>query len=130
VRELKVQMAERCVAGMMKQMVLLLSTRRASSPGRATNRYMEEQGEQDDDGVDAHGRAGEISLVRQGEGEDGERIREGEDPFNTNGRAYYGPSASVALGFGDAYDLLVWGWACGHSTHGRAKKRREEKRHV
>jgi hypothetical protein len=55
----------------------------------AMNRYMEEQGEVDDGGVDAHGRAGEMSLERQrqGEGEDGEGIRV----------------------FGDAYDLLVWG---------------------
>jgi hypothetical protein len=34
----------------------------------------------------------------------------GKDPFSTYSRAYYAPSARVALGLGDMYDLSVWTW--------------------
>jgi hypothetical protein len=57
--------------------------------------------------VDAHGRAGEISLKWQQQGGRGEGIGEGEDSFSTRRRVHCAPSARVALGFGDAWDLLV-----------------------
>jgi hypothetical protein len=100
---------------------LPLSTRRVSSSGTEMNRYMEEQGKQGDDGAKQHGRAGE---------EDRERTGDGEDPFGTHGRAYYAPHARASPGFGDAYDLSAWAWACEYPPYRRQKKKHEEKRHV
>jgi hypothetical protein len=68
-------------------------------------------------------------VAAAGEVED-QGVMDGEDPFGTHGRAYYTPRARAALGFGDAYDLSAWAWACDYSPYRRAKKKREEKRHV
>jgi hypothetical protein len=70
---------------------------------------MEERDERDDNGVVALGRVGrEVArAAATGEGEDREGIGEGEKRFQHHGRTYYSPCARVALGFEDAYDLLV-----------------------
>jgi hypothetical protein len=96
------------------------------------NRYMEEQGKQGEDGAKQHGRAGRdvAEAATAGEEEDRERIGDGEDPFGTHGRAYYAPRARASLGFGDAYDLSAWAWACNYPPYRRQKKKHEEKRHV
>ena len=106
---------------------LPLSTRRASSPGTAVSRYMEEHGRQDEDRGVKRGRAGARAAVTGGV-EDGDGVVDGEDPFGTHGRAYYTPRARAALGFGDAYDLSAWEWACDYSPCRKAKKQ-EEKLH-
>jgi hypothetical protein len=110
---------------------LPLSTRRSSSPGTAVNRYMEEQGKQDDGRVVKRGRAGRdvVGAGVTGKAEDGDGVGDGEDPFGTHARAYYTPRARAALGFGDAYDLSAWEWACDYSPCRRAKMQ-EEKLHV
>jgi hypothetical protein len=87
------------------------------------------QSRQDEDRVVKRGRAGAGAAVT-GEAEDGDRVVDGEDPFGTNGRAYYTPRARKALGFGNAYDLSAWEWACDHSPCRKAKKVQEEKRHI
>jgi hypothetical protein len=96
------------------------------------NRYMEEQRKQDENGVDTRGRAGRdvARTAPAEEGEDGDGIVDGEDPFGTHGGAYYTPRARAALGFGDAYDLSAWAWACDHSPHRRAKRKLDEKRQL
>jgi hypothetical protein len=105
---------------------LPLSTRRVSSSGTEMNRYMEEQGKQ---GEDRAGRdVAEATTV--GEEESRERIGGGEDPFGTHGRAYYAPHARASLGFGDAYDMSAWAWACDYPPYRRQKRKYEEKRHV
>jgi hypothetical protein len=111
---------------------LPLSTRRVSSSGTEMNRYMEAQGTQGEDGAKQHGRAGRdvAEAATAGEDEDRERIGNGEDPFGTHGRAYYAPHARAALGFGDAYDLSAWTWACNYPPYRQQKKKHEEKRHV
>lgn len=70
---------------------------------------MEEQCKQDENGIDACGRAGRdvARTAPAEEGEDGDGIGDGEDPFGTHRGAYYTPRAHAALGFGDAYDLSV-----------------------
>ena len=100
------------------------STRRVSSSGTEMNRYME-QGRQGEDSAKQHGRAGRdvAEAATAGEDEDRERIGDGEDPFGTHGRAYYAPHARAAIGFGDAYDLSAWAWACDHPPYRRQKKR-------
>jgi hypothetical protein len=110
---------------------LPLSARRVSSSGTEMNRYMEEQGKQGDDGAKQHGRAGRdiAEAATAGEEEDRARIGDGEDPFGTYGRAYYAPHARASLGFGDAYDLSAWAWACNYPSHRRQKKH-EERRHA
>jgi hypothetical protein len=110
---------------------LPLSARRASSLGTMMSRYMEEQGKRDEDGVDRRSRAGRdvAGAAAAGEVED-QGIVDGEDPFGTHGRAYYTPRAREALGFGDAYDLSAWEWACDYSPSRREKKKWEEMRHV
>jgi len=107
------------------------STRRVSSSGMEVNRHMDEQGKQGDDSAKQHGRAGRdvAEAATAGEEKDRERIGDGEDPFGTYGRAYYAPHARASLGFGDAYDLSAWVWACEHPPYRRQKKH-EEKRHV
>ena len=95
------------------------------------NRYMEGQGKLGVDSAKQHGRAGRV--VAEGaapeEEEDSVRIGGGEDPFGTHGRAYYAPHARAALGFGDAYDMSAWTWACDHPPYRRQKKH-EVRRHV
>ena len=108
---------------------LPLSTRRVSSSGTEMNRYLEEQGKQDDGGAKQYGRGGSEVATAGDEG-DRERIGNGEDPFGTYGRAYYAPHARASLGFGDAYDLSAWAWACEYPPYRRQKKKHEEKRHV
>ena len=111
---------------------LPLSARRASSPASAMNRYMEEHCKQDEKGVDARARDGRdvARTAPAEEGEDVDGIVDGDDPFSTHGGAYYTPRARAALGFGDAYDLSAWAWACDHSPHRRAKRKLDEKRQI
>ncbi len=97
---------------------LPLSTRRAS--GAEMNQYMDEPGRAGRDVTEA-------TAVE--EGTDGGGIGDGEDPFGTHGRAYYAPHARAALGFGDAYDLSAWAWACDYSPSYRQKKK-QQRHHV
>ncbi len=109
---------------------LPLSTRRMYSPSAEMNQYMEEQAKQDGDGVTQHGRTRDVDgEATAGEEQYRQHIGNGEDPFGTHGRAYYAPHARGALGFGDAYDLSAWAWACDYSPY-RQQKKHEEKRHV
>lgn len=90
-----------------------------------------EQVKQGEDGAKQHGRTGRDVAEAAMAGEEGrERIGDGEDPFGTHGRAYYAPHAHAALGFGDAYDLSAWAWACEYPSYRWQKKRHGEKRHV
>lgn len=90
---------------------------------------MEEQSKRGEDGVKQHGRAGRdvAEAVTAGQEGDRERIEDGEDPFGTHGRAYFAPHARA--GFGNAYDLSAWAWACDDPPYRRQKKYKE-KRHV
>ena len=45
-------------------------------------------------------------------------------------REHITPRARTALGFGDAYDLSVWAWACDHSPHCRLKKKLDKERQI
>lgn len=108
---------------------LPLSARRVSGSGTEVNRYMEEQSKRGEDGVKQHGRAGRdvAEAVTAGQEGDRGRIEDGEDPFGTHGRAYFAPHARA--GFGNAYDLSAWAWACDDPPYRRQKKHKE-KRHV
>ena len=106
---------------------LPLSAHRASSPSSALNQYMEEKCKQDEDDVAGRDVA---RTTPAGEGEDGDGIGDGEDPFGTHEGAYYTPRARAALGFGDAYDLSAWAWACDHSPHRRSKKKLDKERQI
>ena len=110
---------------------LPLSTRRVYNSGAEMNRYMDEQGKLGEDGVMQHGRAGRdvTEAAAPGGEEDRVRIGSGEDPFGTHGRAYYAPHARAALGFGDAYDMSAWTWACDYPPYRRQKKH-EVRHHV
>ncbi|KAI9454709.1 hypothetical protein F5148DRAFT_418461 [Russula earlei] len=106
---------------------LPLAARRASSPGTVTHRFMDDHGEHDRDSGDGRSRT---QRVDDGVfGEDGDGVKEGEDPFGANGSVYYGPAARVALGLGDAYDLSAWAWACDHSPYRRTKRKYHDQEH-
>ena len=107
------------------------STRRVSSSGTEMNRYMEEQAKQGEDGAKQLDHAGRdvAEAATAGEEENREHIGDGEDPFGTHGQAYYTPHARAAFGFGDAYDMSAWAWACDYPPY-RKQRKHQESRHV